>query len=55
MKFNRFGLFLINNSIDIEIYFLRNRMCDYYMFGCMIYVNILIYLKICKDDLYFSF
>lgn len=30
-------------------------MCDYYMFRCMIYAEISIHLKTCKDDPYPSF
>lgn len=55
VKSNRFGSFLTSNSTDIETNLLRNRMCDYHRFGCMIYANISIHLETCKDNLFPSF
>lgn len=55
VKANRFGSFLTSNSIDIGTQLLRNRMCDYYMFRCMIYANISIHLETCKYNLFPSF
>lgn len=55
VKANRFGSFLTSNSTDIETNLLRNRTCDYYKFGCMIYANISIHFDMCKDNLFPSF